>query len=49
MVGSKGVEGWSKKEKGLMVMDISVVITGRGIRVINGKGKNTIKINFKMF
>ena len=27
MVGSKGVEGWSKKEKGLMVMDISVVIT----------------------
>ena len=27
---SKGVEGWSKKEKGLMDMDNSVVIDGGG-------------------
>ena len=38
--GEKGVEGLSKKEKGLMDVDNSVVIAGvRGIRVINGNGK----------
>ena len=39
------MEGLSKKEKGLMNMDYSVVIVGgkEGIRVLNGNGKNTIK------
>ena len=43
--GGKGVGGLSKKEKGLMNMDYSVVIVGgkEGIRVLNGNGKNTIK------
>ena len=42
------MEGLSKKEKGLMDMDNSVVIAGRevGIRGLNGNGKNTIKIKF---
>ena len=40
------MEGLSKKGKGLMDMDKSVVIMeGRDIRGINGDGKNTIKIN----
>ena len=30
--GGEGLEGWSKKEKGLMYMDNSVVIVG-GTRV----------------
>ena len=38
-----GVEGSSKKEKGLMDMDNSVEIAGGGgERWINGNGKNTI-------
>ena len=39
------MEGSSKKEKGLMDMDNSVVIVGRrgGIRQLNGNVKNTIK------
>ena len=42
------MEGLSKKDKGLMDVDNSVVIAGgkRGIREINGNGKNTIKITF---
>ena len=40
------MEGLSKQEKGLMDMDNNVVIAGweRGIRGLNGNGKNTIKI-----
>ena len=42
------MEGLSKKEKALMDMDNSVVIAGgRGIRGLNGNGKNTIKIKLK--
>ena len=42
------MEGLSKKEKGLMGMDNSVVIMGEGsIRELNGNGKNTIKLFFK--
>ena len=50
------MKGLSKKEKGLMDTDSSVVIAGRvrgrveveeGIRDINGNGKNTIKKLFK--
>ena len=38
----------SKKEKGLMDMDSSVVIAGkRGVRGLNGNGKNRIKIKCK--
>ena len=39
------MEGLSKKEKGLMDVDNSVVIAGGegGIRGLNGNGKNTIK------
>ena len=45
MVGDEGVEGLSKKEKGLMDMDNSVVIAGGGDRRgLNSNGKNTIKI-----
>ena len=34
------MEGWSKKEKGLMTMDNSVVIVGvGGIRGLDGNGK----------
>ena len=35
------MEGWSKKEKGLMDMDNSVVIAGgrRSIMGLNGNGK----------
>ena len=32
----------SKKEKGFVDMDNSVVIVGEGIRGANGNGKNTI-------
>ena len=40
MEGGEEGEGLSKKEKGLMDVDNSVVIAGvRGIRVINGNGK----------
>ena len=40
MEGGYGVEGSSKKGKGLMDMDNSVVIVGgEGIRGINGNGK----------
>ena len=36
--------GLSKKEKGLMDMDNSVVIAGRrGVRGLNGNGKNINK------
>ena len=50
------VEGSSKKEKGLMDMDNSLVIMGRrevggggrGYKADNGNGKNTIKIHFKI-
>ena len=40
------MEVLSKKEKGLMDMDNSIVIAGDGgsIRRLNGNGKNTIKI-----
>ena len=39
-----GGGGLSKKEKGLMDMDNSVVIAGADIRGLNGNGKkNTIK------
>ena len=40
------MEGLSKKEKGLMDMDNSMVIPSgeRGIRELKGNGKNTIKI-----
>ena len=40
------MEGLGKKEKELMDMVNSVVITGGvwGIRGLNGNGKNTIKI-----
>ena len=42
------MEGWSKKEKGLMDTDNSVVIARwRGIKRLNGNGKNTIKIKLK--
>ena len=38
------MEGPSKKEKGLMDMDNSVVtVVEGGIRGLNGNGKNTIK------
>ena len=41
----RGREGRSKKEKGLMDMDHSVVIAGEGgIRGLNDNRKNTIKI-----
>ena len=41
---SLGVEGWSKKEKGLMDMDNSgVTAGGGGIKGLNGNGKNTNK------
>ena len=41
----RGVEGLSKKEKGLMDMDSSVVMKGI-IGGLNGNGKNTMKIKF---
>ena len=49
-----GVEGSSKKEKGLMDTENSLVIAVRvewleveeAIRGVNGKGKNTIKIDY---
>ena len=43
------VEGLSKKEKGLMDMDNSVLVAGgkRGIRRLNGNGKKIIKIKLK--
>ena len=47
--GGWEVEVLSKKEKGLMDMDNSVVILGGrgvGIRGLNGNRKNTIKIEF---
>ena len=45
MGGGEGVEGLSKKQKGLMDMDNSVVIAGGGgIRGLKGNRKNTIKI-----
>ena len=41
----EGVEGLSKKEKGLMDVDNCVVIAGEegGIRGLNGNGKNSTK------
>ena len=40
--------GLSKKEKGLMDMDNSVVITrGREVKGTKGSVKNTVKIKFK--
>ena len=39
------MEGLSKKEKGLMDMDSSVVMKGI-IGGLNGNGKNTMKIKF---
>ena len=49
-VGEVVGEGLSKKEKGLMDMDNSVVIGG-GHRGLNGNEKNTIKKkrNFKNY
>ena len=48
MEGGYGVEGSSKKGKGLMDMDNSVVIVGgEGIRGLHSNGKNTVKINLK--
>ena len=42
--GGKRVEGLSKKEKGLMDMDNSVVVAGGGgIRELNGDGKKYYK------
>ena len=43
------MEGLSKKEKGLMEMNNSVVIAGVGdvIRGLNENGKNTINIKSK--
>ena len=40
------MEGLSEKEKGLMDVDNSVVIAGAGggFKVLNGNGKNIIKI-----
>ena len=39
-----GVQGWSKKEKGLMDMDNSVgTVGGWGIRGLNGNGKIQLK------
>ena len=40
------MEGWSKKEKGLVDMDNSVGVAGQegdDIRGLKGNGKNTIK------
>ena len=37
------MEGLTKKEKGLMEVDNSVVSAGVGIRGLKGNGKNTIK------
>ena len=46
--GGQEMEGWSKKEKGLMDTDNSVVIARwRGIKRLNGNGKNMIKIKLK--
>ena len=43
--GGERVEGSSKKEKGLLDMDNSVVIAvGRSVRGLNGNGKSSIKI-----
>ena len=43
------MEGLSKKEKGLMGMDNSMVITGeRGIKGLNGNEKNNKNMNEKM-
>ena len=42
--GGQGVEGWSKKEKGLMDMDNGVIAGGRRL---NGNGKNTIQIKLE--
>ena len=39
MGGGEGVEGLSKKEKGLMDMDNSVVIVEGGKRRLKGSGK----------
>ena len=45
----QGVEGLSKKEKGLVDMDKSMVtVGGMGIRELNGNGKNTIKTKNKI-
>ena len=49
MRGYQGVEGLSKKEKGLRDMDNSVVFAGAeevGIKELNGNGKNAVN-NFK--
>ena len=40
---AKGVEGRSKKEKGLMDMDNSVVTTGEGHKGLNGNTKKFSK------
>ena len=43
------MEGLSKKEKGLMGMDNSMVIMGeRGIKGLNGNEKNNKNMNEKM-
>ena len=43
------VEGWSKKEKGLMDTDNRVVIArGEGIRGLNGDGKIQLKFFFNL-
>ena len=45
--GGEGVEGLSKKDKGLMDVDNCVGMAGGGDkRGLNDNGKNTIKIKF---
>ena len=47
-MGDEGVEGSSKKEKGLIDTDNGAVIAGVGdTRGLNGNGENTIKIKLK--
>ena len=47
MGGGERVEGWSKKEKGLVDMDSRVVTAGGGgIRGLDGNKNNTIKMKF---
>ena len=42
------MEALSKKEKGLIDMDSTVVIAGEvGTMLINGNGEKTIKLNLK--
>lgn len=43
-MGGQGLEGWSIKEKGFMVMDNSVVVAGgKGYKETKCNRKNTMK------